>query len=79
MLPEQALTALRAAFAGVSVRDCAAAVLPVEVVEVKNACPFQTRVLSISAKTGSARKTYVLADTGPRQQVWAHALRMPAV
>ena len=61
----QALTALRRAFAGMAIRDCSTAV---EVVEVKNTCPFQLRTASLSKK-GKPRRRYVLADSGPRERV----------
>ena len=65
MRPLQALTALRQAFAGMAIRDCSGAL---EVVEVKNTCPFQLRTVALSKK-GRPRRRYVLADSGPRERV----------
>ena len=64
----QALAALRAAFAGMAIRDCSA---ELEVVEVKNTCPFQARAAAPSKK-GKPRRRYVLADSGPRERVGCH-------
>ena len=64
----QALTALRSAFAGMSVQDDSAqSVLECEVVEVKNTCPFRQQ--STLNKKGKPRMGYLLADPGPRQRV----------
>ena len=48
-----------------AIRDCSGAV---EVVEVKNTCPFQLRAVSLSKK-GKPGRRYVLADPGPRERV----------
>jgi len=63
----QALAALRSAFEGLAVRDCSGAVLEVEVVEVKNACPY--RQVSAVTRKGRVRPSYILADPGPAQKV----------
>ena len=63
--PKQALTALRRAVSGMAIRDCSGAV---ELVEVKNTCPFQLRTVSPSKK-GKPRRRYVLADPGSRERV----------
>ena len=65
----QALTALRAAFAGMSVQDdsSSSGVLECEVVEVKNTCPFRQQ--SGLTKKGKPRSSYLLRDPGPRQKV----------
>ena len=65
----QALTALRAAFAGMSVQDesSSGGVLECEVVEVKNTCPFRQQ--SGLSKKGKPRSSYLLRDPGPRQKV----------
>ena len=65
----QALTALRAAFAGMSVQDDSSSggVLECEVVEVKNTCPFRQQ--SGLTKKGKPRSSYLLRDPGPRQKV----------
>jgi hypothetical protein len=64
----QALTALRSAFAGMSVRDDSVqSVLECEVVEVKSTCPFRQQ--SALNKKGKLRMSYLLADPGPRQRV----------
>ena len=65
----QALTALRAAFAGMSVQDdsSSSSVLDCEVVEVKNTCPFRQQ-FGLNKK-GKPRSSYLLRDPGPRQKV----------
>ena len=65
----QALTALRSAFAGMSVHDSSStsSLQECEVVEVKNTCPFRQRVGV--TKKGNPRMSYMLADPGPRQRV----------
>ena len=63
----QALSALRSAFGGVSIRDCSRSALELEVVEVKNACPY--RQVTTVTKKGRARLSYVLADGGPHNRV----------
>ena len=65
----QALTALQAAFAGMSVQDDSSSggVLECEVVEVKNTCPFRQQ--SGLTKKGKPRSSYLLRDPGPRQKV----------
>ena len=64
----QALTALRSAFAGMSVHDSSSSsVQECEVVEVKNTCPFRQR--TGVTKKGNPRMSYMLADPGPRQRV----------
>ncbi len=65
----QALTALRAAFTGMSVQDDSSSggVLECEVVEVKNTCPFRQQ--SGLTKKGKPRSSYLLRDPGPRQKV----------
>ena len=66
----QALTALRSAFAGMSVRDDSSSgnsVQECEVVEVKNTCPFRQR--TGLTKKGNPRMSYMLADPGPRERV----------
>ena len=68
----QALTALRSAFAGMSVHDdssssSSSSVQECEVVEVKNTCPFRQRMGL--TKKGNPRMSYMLADPGPRQRV----------
>ena len=65
----QAITALRAAFSGMSVQDdsSSSGVLECEVVEVKNTCPFRQQ--SGLTKKGKPRSSYLLRDPGPRQKV----------
>ena len=66
----QALTALRSAFADMSVHDdssSSSSVQECEVVEVKNTCPFRQRMGL--TKKGNPRMSYMLADPGPRQRV----------
>ena len=65
----QAITALRAAFSGMSVQDDSSSgdVLECEVVEVKNTCPFRQQ--SGLTKKGKPRSSYLLRDPGPRQKV----------
>ena len=66
----QAFTALRSAFAGMSVHDDSSGsstVQECEVVEVKNTCPFRQRMGL--TKKGNPRMSYLLADPGPRERV----------
>ena len=66
----QAFTALRSAFAGMSVRDdssSSSSLQECEVVEVKNTCPFRQRMGL--TKKGNPRMSYLLADPGPRERV----------
>lgn len=63
----QALSALRSAFGGLSIRDCSRSALELEVVEVKNACPYR-QVTTVTRK-GRAKISYVLADGGPHRRV----------
>ena len=68
----QALSALRSAFGGMSIRDCSRSALELEVVEVKNACPYR-QVTTISKK-GRAKLSYTLTDGGPHNRVCSLAL-----
>lgn len=63
----QALSALRSAFGGLSIRDCSRSAQELEVVEVKNACPY--RQVTTVTKKGRAKLSYVLADGGPHNRV----------
>jgi hypothetical protein len=63
----QALSALRSAFGGLSIRDCSRSALELEVVEVKNACPYR-QVTSLNKK-GHAKVSYALTDGGPHHRV----------
>lgn len=63
----QALSTLRSAFGGLSIRDCSRSALELEVVEVKNACPY--RQITTLNKKGRAKVSYQLTDGGPHNRV----------
>ncbi|BDA44460.1 hypothetical protein COCOBI_05-6450 [Coccomyxa sp. Obi] len=72
-----ALSALRGAFEGLSIRDCSRSAQELEVVEVKNACPYR-QVTTVTRK-GRAKISYVLADGGPHNRIarnWVAQLQL---
>jgi hypothetical protein len=59
--------ALHRTFGSLAIRDCSRSALDLEVVEIKNTCPY--RSVATVSKKGTISHSYVLDDPGPRKKV----------